>query len=144
MNNRYDVVIIGGGVMGCSTAYNLISRDNSLRVAVVEMDPTYARASSTLSFSNVRISFSLKENIQISQYTLQALDRFEEEMAVNDDHPCISWRPEGNLFLFDEEKVGPARKALKLQQALGCSVTLWLLRKTQVFYYSMIAVKFHY
>ncbi|MBT3366228.1 MAG: FAD-binding oxidoreductase [Nitrospina sp.] len=125
INNMYDIVIIGGGVMGCSTAYNLISRDNGLRIAVLEMDPTYARASSTLSFSNVRINFSLKENIQISQYTLQVLDRFEEEMAVNDIHPCISWKPEGNLFLFDEEKVGAAREALKLQQALGCSVE-WL------------------
>jgi FAD-dependent oxidoreductase domain-containing protein 1 len=125
MNNNYDVVIIGGGVMGCSTAYNLISRDNALRVAVVEMDPSYARASSTLSFSNVRITFSLKENIQISQYTLQVLGRFNEEMAVNDDYPCISWKPEGNLFLFNEEKVGAAREALKLQESLGCAVE-WL------------------
>ena len=115
--------------MGCSTAYNLLTRDNGLRVAVVEMDPTYARASSTLSWSNVRITFSLRENIQISQYALQVLDRFEAEMAVNDNHPCISWRPDGNLFLFNEENVKVAREALKLQQALGCMVD-WLSPQT--------------
>ncbi len=125
MSKIYDVVIIGGGVMGCSTAYNLINRDNRLKVLIVEMDPTYARASSTLSFSNVRINFSLRENIQISQHTFQVLDRFEEEMAVNGNKPYISWRPEGNLFLFDEKKSEIAQEALSLQQDLGCAVE-WL------------------
>jgi FAD-dependent oxidoreductase domain-containing protein 1 len=125
MSDIYDVVIIGGGVMGCSTAYHLIRGDSRLRVAVVEMDPTYARASSTLSFSNVRINFSLKENIQISQYTFQILDSFEEEMAVNGNRPNIFWRPEGNLFLFDKKNAATARKALKLQKDLDCAVE-WL------------------
>ena len=47
-----------------------------LKVAVVERDPTYARASTTLSMSNVRIQFSLKENIQIFPVRLPGLRRF--------------------------------------------------------------------
>jgi len=125
MNRNYDIVIVGGGVMGCSTAFHLKSRDNGLKVAVVEKDPTYERASSTLSWSNVRINFSLKENIRISQYTKEILDRFEDEMSVGDERPFISWRPEGNLFLFDRGSYGPAREALALQEELGCTVQ-WL------------------
>ena len=53
--NTYDIVIVGGGIMGCSTAYHLMSLDDRLKVAVVEMDPTYTRASTTLSWANVRI-----------------------------------------------------------------------------------------
>ena len=37
---EHDVVIVGGGLMGCSTAYHLISHDPSLRVCIVERDPT--------------------------------------------------------------------------------------------------------
>ena len=85
MNHKtYDVVIIGGGIMGSATAYYLMKADNSLKVAVVERDPSYARASTTLSMSNVRIQFSLKENIRISQYTFEILDRFEDEMTIED------------------------------------------------------------
>ena len=59
----YDIIIIGGGIMGSATAYYLTQKDPTLKVAVIERDPTYARASTTLSMSNVRIQFSLKENI---------------------------------------------------------------------------------
>ncbi len=40
-----DIVIIGGGIMGCSIAYWLKQRghDNGLRVIVVERDPSYTR-----------------------------------------------------------------------------------------------------
>jgi FAD-dependent oxidoreductase domain-containing protein 1 len=63
--NTYDVVIVGGGIMGSSTAYFLMSNDAKLKVAVVEMDPTYTHASSALSMANIRIQFSFKQNIQI-------------------------------------------------------------------------------
>jgi FAD-dependent oxidoreductase domain-containing protein 1 len=70
----YDAVIVGGGIMGSATAYYLSKMDPNLKVVVVERDPTYAQASTTLSMSNVRIQFSLKENIQISQYAFQVLN----------------------------------------------------------------------
>ena len=70
----YDVIIVGGGIMGSSTAYNLKKSEEKIKVAIVEMDSTYSRASSTLSLANIRIQFSLKENIQISQHAFEVLD----------------------------------------------------------------------
>ena len=37
--SMYDVILVGGGVMGCATAYHLLRFDNRLRVALIEMDP---------------------------------------------------------------------------------------------------------
>ena len=79
----FDIIIIGGGIMGSATAYYLISADPTLKIAVVERDPTYERASTTLSMANVRTQFSLRENVQISQYTIRILKSFEEDMVVN-------------------------------------------------------------
>jgi FAD-dependent oxidoreductase domain-containing protein 1 len=124
-NEIYDVILIGGGIMGSATAYYLVKNDRKLKVAVVEKDLTYTYASTTLSMANIRIQFSLKENIQISQYAFEALDRFEEEMAVNDDRPNITFRREGNLFLVDEEGRSVAEKAFELQQSLGCPIEWW-------------------
>jgi len=123
--NTYDAIIVGGGVMGCSTAYYLINTNANLKVAVVEPDPAYSKASTTLSMANVRIQFSLKENIQISQYAFEVLERFEEEMAVDGDKPSISYRPEGNLFLVDEDGHRAAMEALALQRDLDCQVEWW-------------------
>ncbi|MGD9412789.1 MAG: FAD-dependent oxidoreductase, partial [Desulfobacterales bacterium] len=63
IDNVCDVIIIGGGIMGSATAYYLMKADETLKVTVVERDATYAQASTSLSMSNIRIQFSLKENI---------------------------------------------------------------------------------
>ncbi len=126
MNKKtYDVIIIGGGIMGSATAYYLMKMDDSLKVAVVERDPSYARASTTLSMSNVRIQFSLKENIQISQYTFQVLENFEAEMTVEDRRPKIYFHREGNLFLVAQENKEAAEQAFALQKELGCRIEWW-------------------
>jgi FAD-dependent oxidoreductase domain-containing protein 1 len=121
----YDVIIVGGGIMGSSTAYHLTKMNPDLKVAVIERDPTYARASTTLSMSNVRIQFSLKENIQISQYAFQILDQFEDEMTVNGEKPKIYYHREGNLFLIHKENVDAAKRSFELQRSLGCRVEWW-------------------
>jgi FAD-dependent oxidoreductase domain-containing protein 1 len=121
----YDVIIIGGGIMGSATAFYLMKADATLKVAVVERDATYAQASTTLSMSNIRIQFSLKENIQISQYSSEVLKRFEEEMAVDDQQPKIYFRQEGNLFLVDAAEETAARRAFEMQKDLECQVQWW-------------------
>jgi glycine/D-amino acid oxidase-like deaminating enzyme len=124
-NQAYDVIITGGGIMGSATAYYLTKTDPSLNVAVVERDPTYARASTTLSMSNVRIQFSLKQNIQISQYAFRVLETFEQDMAVGDHVPKIYFHRGGNLFLVGEQNQKDARRAYDLQRSLGCRVEWW-------------------
>jgi FAD-dependent oxidoreductase domain-containing protein 1 len=130
----YDVIIVGGGIMGSATAFYLMQADHSLKVAVIEGDPSYARASTTLSLSNVRIQFSLKENIQISRYTMEVLDRFAEEMAVDDRVPKVYFHREGNLFLVDRENRAAAEQAFDLQEKLGCRIEWWPPEKIKAQY----------
>ena len=52
--NDYDVIIVGGGIMGSASAYYLAREDSSLNLAVVERDPAYTRASTTQRYSHLR------------------------------------------------------------------------------------------
>ena len=124
-NKVFDVIIVGGGIMGSAAAYYLMKADPTIDIAVIERDPTYAQASTTLSLCNVRTQFSLKENVQISLYTLQVLKRFEEDMAVEGQKPKIYFHPDGNLFLVDAAGEEAARQAAKMQKQLGCRVEWW-------------------
>lgn len=122
---NYDVIIIGGGIMGCAAAYYLAGGDATLNIAVVEKDPTYEKASTSLSMANVRVQFSMAENIRISQYAMEILDQFDETMAVDDVSPGIDFRREGNLFLVNGADETGARGVLDLQTKLGCDVEWW-------------------
>ena len=125
MTSNYDVIIVGGGVMGCATAYYLLKTDSKLNIAILEMDPTYARASTPLSDGNTRIQFNIKENIQMSQYGLEALTRFADEMAVEGQRPDPAFRQQGNLFILDAASSDESYEGLLLQRSLGCEVA-WL------------------
>src|SRR5258706_423525 len=124
-NSTYDVIIVGGGVMGCATAYYLLKYDPRLNVAILEMDSTYAKSSTVLSDGNTRIQFNIKENIQMSQYGLEVLKTFPEEFAVNGERPDPAFRQQGNLFVLDEASRDESHDGLMLQQSLGCEVH-WL------------------
>jgi glycine/D-amino acid oxidase-like deaminating enzyme len=121
----YDVILVGGGVMGCATAYHLLRLDDRLQVALIEIDPTYACASTTLSDGNIRVQFNIQENIQMSLYGLELLARFADELAVDDDRPDPGFRQQGNLFVIDEASYDETRAGLALQQRLGGRVE-WL------------------
>jgi FAD-dependent oxidoreductase domain-containing protein 1 len=124
-SKNYDVLIVGGGIMGCSVAYHLLRLDPRITLAVIERDPTYERASTTLSMGGIRVQFSLKENILISLHTLEALKTFGEVMAVGDSQPDVGFRREGYLFLIDKAGESDARSALALQKELGGCVEWW-------------------
>ena len=131
---NFDIAVLGGGIMGASTAYNLIKADPKLKIAIIEKDPSYQFASTALSMTNARIQFSLKQNVEISKYAFEVLDNFEEEMEVDGRKPRIDLRHEGNLFMVTPEIKTHALEAFNMQKELGCSVEWWGLDKVREVY----------
>lgn len=95
----YDVIIIGGALAGGSTAYHLLTRDPTLRVCVIEKDPTYEHAPSALSMAGVRLLFSQIENLQMSQFGNDFYSSFGERMAVESDKVDLHFWKQGYLFI---------------------------------------------
>jgi glycine/D-amino acid oxidase-like deaminating enzyme len=120
--------------MGSTTAYYLTRKDPGLAVAVIERDLAYTRASTTLSMVNARIQFSLRQNVEISQYAFDVLERFEDDMTVAGNRPRIAYHREGNLFLHSEATATDAKASLSMQESLGCQVQWWSAQEIKEHY----------
>ena len=62
------IVIVGGGIMGSSTAYYMAIAGAADRIVVLEPDPTYALAAAVCSAGGARLMHGLCENIEMSRY----------------------------------------------------------------------------
>jgi len=96
----YDAVIVGGGIMGSSTAYWLASNpDFDGSVAVIEKDPTYAYSTTARSNSSIRMQFSTALNIAISKFGIHFIKNIANYLTVGDEIPQLSFVERGYLFL---------------------------------------------
>lgn len=116
-----DVVVIGGGVMGSSIAYWLkktVYKDSC--IVVIERDPTYTKASTSLSVGGLRQQFSLKENIQMSLYGAEFLRKLNTHLAVQGEPPIdVNFHPYGYLLLATANGAQTLMENSKLQNSMG-------------------------
>ena len=126
----FDVVIIGGGIIGSSIAYHLANDGFNGRIAVFEKDPTYEFSSTTLSAGGVREQFSTEVNIRVSQYSIEFYEKFDEVMAVNGEKAHADFRQRGYLFLGNEKNWPLIKSHFQLQKSLGARVELLSIEET--------------
>jgi glycine/D-amino acid oxidase-like deaminating enzyme len=120
----YDVVIVGGGVMGSAVAYFLRAEGFAGRVLVLERDLTYRHASSGLSVGGIRQQYGTAINIQLSRASLSFYERFPEQMEVRGDRPDIAFRQRGYLFLGDAARWPIMQRWHRVQREHGVEAVL--------------------
>jgi sarcosine oxidase subunit beta len=111
-----DVVIIGGGIIGCASAF-FLSRAG-LKPVIVERLPALASLATAQSMEAFRAQFAEPENLAMMSESIRFYERFGDETGVQDSD--IGLRQQGYLFLTTQED-GPERfrARVEAQQALG-------------------------
>jgi len=126
---RYDIVIIGGAALGSGVAYAL-THDCGFTgsVCVIERDPSYQFASTSLSAASIRQQFSTPANVRLSRYGLKLMrEQFSDRFGAG---ASASFHERGYLLLAGEEGRAIAQANLAVQRAEGAeryflSPTTW-------------------
>jgi sarcosine oxidase subunit beta len=115
-----SIIIIGGGVMGASTAYHLAAK-GAKDILLLEKEDFFGTGATGRCAGGVRYQFSTEVNIRLSQASIPMLERFEDEIGQPVDYH--KW---GYLFLLSKEKeIDTFQRNMELQHSLGVN-TEWL------------------
>ena len=114
-----DVVIAGGGIMGCALAYQLARRD--VDVLVLERE-TLGSQSTGKCAGGVRQQFSMEANVRLQRRSVRMFEAFEEETG----HPA-DFRQLGYLFVLTlPQQVEDFRRNMEMWHRVGLTEARWV------------------
>jgi sarcosine oxidase subunit beta len=115
-----EVVIIGGGVMGASTAYHL-AEAGMKDVVLVEREPQFGMGATGRCAGGVRYQFATEINVRLSIASMHMIEEFKETTGQDP-----YYRPCGYLFvLTKEEDLKTFMNNIEMQRHLDVE-TEWL------------------
>lgn len=123
---NYDVIIIGGAIMGASAAWFLSDNaDFPGKILVIERDPTYAQAGTGLTNSCIRQQFSTRLNVEISQFGAAFFQNLRQYMGHDPRVPQMRIQNFGYMYLANTpEFAATLRASHQVQQAAGAGTRL--------------------
>lgn len=96
----YDVVIVGGGVVGSASAYYLRKQGFKGSIALVEKDTSWALGCTARSVGGLRQQFSTPENIALSKFGVALVKTLKDEFGPDAD---IGFKEQGYLICASPE-----------------------------------------
>ncbi|MGB1106034.1 MAG: NAD(P)/FAD-dependent oxidoreductase [Candidatus Puniceispirillaceae bacterium] len=122
----YDVVIIGGAIMGSATAFFLSQNDDfDGSVLVIERDPSYQLCSTAHTNSCMRQQFSTELNIRISQFAAEFVKNLRTHMGGDERVPELDIQNYGYMYLADNAPFAELlRHNRDIQRAAGAGTEL--------------------
>jgi len=118
MGETADVAVVGGGIMGVSTAYHL-ARLGAGKVVVLERD-TVCSGSTALASGGIRHQYANRLGIELTLHSIEVYERFAEEFGVDPQ-----FRQHGYLILATTEaELAVARRSAALLRQFGVDVEL--------------------
>ena len=115
MDKTADAVVIGGGILGVSTAHFLAKRGFG-KVVLLEQR-ALAAVSTGHSAANVRTYYSNPVTVQLSWRAVQMFENDWDELGGDSGFQQV-----GFLILLSERSVGPGEQVVEMQRAHGVDV----------------------
>lgn len=115
MRKTADVVVIGGGAAGTSTAWHL-AKLGMKNVVVVEQNYTPFGGTGRCA-AQFRLQFGSEENLALAQLSVSQFDTLQEDTGFSED---LEISKHGYLLTaYDEDAIADMRKNVQLQRSKG-------------------------
>jgi len=95
----WDVIIVGSGIMGLSSAYYIKKHDQNKSVLVLEKEKTYAQGNSGRSVAGFRDFFSTDINFKLARSSIEFYRHVQHKMGYD-----LGMKYVGYLFLMSNRK----------------------------------------
>lgn len=119
MPQRYDVAIVGAGVVGCSVAFHL-AQLGTTGVVVLEREALPGSGSTSKANGGIRAQFTTEPNVAMSLASMRILD----DLAADIGEPPL-YRKAGYLFVTGSaSRLREMEEAVAFQRELGVDVVL--------------------
>lgn len=116
---NYDAIIIGGGIAGLATAFNLAEKKFG-KILIVEKELFVGAGATAKCAGGIRAQFSSKVNIEVSMKSIEVFKNFEQITG----EPALYDQVGYTFVLTDEKTVEPYLKSAELQKSLGLEVRI--------------------
>lgn len=95
---KWDLAVIGAGIVGLSSTYHIMKKNPRLKIVIIDKGPTYAQGNTGKSAAGFRDLFSSDINYKLSSSTIGFFRHLQDDLGVNlGMHTC------GYLYLLDDE-----------------------------------------
>lgn len=114
MKSRVEVVIIGGGIIGCSVAYHL-AKKGVRDVAVIEMMPSLGLGESSVSGAMLMHQTGNEQVTRLAKESIKEYMKFKEELGSD-----LEFHNSGSiLFTTKQEAAEKIHEQVEMQKRLG-------------------------
>jgi glycine/D-amino acid oxidase-like deaminating enzyme len=117
----YDIVIVGGGIVGSASAYYLRKLGFPGSIALVEKDTSWRHGATALSAGGLRQQFSTPENIALSTFGIRLVKSLKQEFGPEAD---VGFKEQGYLICATGEGLPVLTENHAVQKAHGADNVL--------------------
>ena len=125
MERKSEVVIIGGGIVGVSIAFNL-AKQGLKDIIILEKENLPGMGSTAKCIGGIRQQFSSEINIRLSQESVKIFENFAKEMVAKPVYD-VRFKQNGYLFLIRNNREIMTRflDVMRFQEKLNVPIEIW-------------------
>ena len=128
VENKASVVVIGGGVVGNSVAYNLAKR--GVKDIVLVERSFLASGATGRCGAGVRQQWGTRQNCLLARESMRVFENFKDTLNVDVD---IELKQKGYLLLaYSDNELGLFKRNIEVQNSLDIPSKLVTLRKQKI------------